>query len=81
MGNVGIFAAFFVFAAGPAPAGRVASWWPVDEVERGDAGALGGVAGVCAGGGRVMAGAVAPALKCVDLDRGDPEGGGFASAE
>ena len=74
MDNVGMSAAFFVFAAGAAPAGCVACWWPVDEFGRGDTGAFGGVAGTRAGGGRVMAGAVAPALKRLDLDRGDPQG-------
>jgi len=55
LGNVGMSAAFFVFAAGAAPAGRVACWWPGDEVGRGDAGAPGGVAGAGAGGGAPIA--------------------------
>jgi len=73
---LGMPAAFLVLAAGAAPAGRVACWWPGDEFGRGDTGALGGVAGARAGGGGIMAGAVAPALKRVDLDRGDPQGDG-----
>ena len=81
MDNVGMSAAFFVFAAGAAPAGCVARWWPVDEFGRGDAGALGSVAGAGAGGGRITAGAVAPALKRVDPDWGDPQGGGIGSGQ
>src|SRR5438270_12754786 len=66
--DAGMPAAFFVLAAGAAPAGCVAWWWPWDEFGRGAAGTVGGVPGACRAGGWVTAGGVAPALECVEVD-------------
>ena len=74
-------AAFFVFAAGAAPAGRVACWWPGDEVRGGGAGTVGGVSGAGGAGGGVTAGGVAPALEGVEVEGGDPQACGVGGGE